>query len=488
MSDLTFKTATELSTLLASGALSSVDIANACLDRAEATEPSVAAFNSLDKAHVLAQANASDKRRKDGKALGPLDGVPVALKDVIAEKNQPLTASSKMLANFVSPYDAHVTGLLKGQGAVLTGRCNLDEFAMGSSTENSGFAPSKNPWDTACVPGGSSGGSAACVAAGQVPISLGSDTGGSIRQPAAFCGVVGVKPTYGLVSRYGLIAFASSLDQIGPFARTVEDSALLLDAIMGHDNRDSTSLKVEPPKCLEAVKTSAGKKFRVGVPKEYFIDGLDPEIMTAVRGAIDWYAAQGCEIVEVSLPTTELAVPVYYILAPAEASSNLSRYDGIRYGHRAKEFKDAIDLYFQSRAEGFGPEVKRRIILGTYALSSGYYDAFYLKAQKVRTLIRKDFENAFAQCDFLLTPTTPSPAFKFGEKTEDPLSMYLNDIFTINVNLAGLPGLSLPCGLSSSGLPLGMQLIGPAFGEGTLLAAAHQYEQAHDWVKLHPSL
>lgn len=488
MSDLIFKTATELSALLDAGETSSVEVTKAFLTRSEQVESKVKSYNSLDQAHVLAQANASDHRRKGGKALGSLDGIPIALKDVIAEKGQPLTASSQMLKDFVSPYDAHVTEQLKGQGVVLTGRCNLDEFAMGSSTENSGFEPSRNPWNTDCVPGGSSGGSAACVAANEVPLSLGSDTGGSIRQPAAFCGVVGMKPTYGLVSRYGLIAFASSLDQIGPFAHTVDDAAMLLQAIVGHDHRDSTSFKREVPDYTKSIADAADRKFTLGVPKEYFGDGLEPEVRSAVQKAVDWYAANGCEIVEVSLPTTELAVPVYYIIAPAEASSNLSRYDGIRYTHRSKDAKDAIDIYYKSRAEGFGPEVKRRIILGTYALSSGYYDAFYLKAQKARTLIRNDFNEAFTKCDALLTPTTPTPAFKFGEKADDPLAMYLSDIFTINVNLAGIPALSLPCGFSSSGLPIGLQVIGPAFQEANLLAVAKKYEQAHSWTAKKPEI
>lgn len=481
-------TAAELAALLESDQVSSVELTRALLARAEAVEPQVHAFNSLDQAFALDQAEASDARRAAGKALGALDGVPVAVKDVIAVKDQPLTASSKMLANFVSPYDAHVTELLKAQGAVLFGRCNLDEFAMGSSTENSGFAPSRNPWDTARVPGGSSGGSAACVAAGEAPLALGSDTGGSIRQPAAFCGLVGLKPTYGLVSRYGLIAFASSLDQIGPFSRTVEDAALLLQAIAGHDGRDSTSFHADIPDYRAALTAGDDKPLRLGVPKEYFGEGLDSEIRAAVDKAIAWYGANGAEIVEVSLPTTELAVPVYYIIAPAEASSNLSRYDGIRYGHRSAAAQDAIDIYAKSRAEGFGPEVKRRIILGTYALSSGYYDAFYLKAQKVRTLIRDDFNGAFAQCDALLTPTTPTTAFRFGDKTDDPLAMYLNDIFTINVNLAGLPALSMPCGFSSEGLPIGLQIIAPALREATLLRVAHRYEQAHDWHTRMPSV
>ncbi|MEO0794704.1 MAG: Asp-tRNA(Asn)/Glu-tRNA(Gln) amidotransferase subunit GatA [Verrucomicrobiota bacterium] len=481
MPELYEHTAVELIQLLESGQTSARDIMSAFLDRTNAVESQINAFNAFDADDALRQAEASDSRRKDGTSLGLLDGIPVALKDVIAVKDQPLTASSKILQEFVSPYDSHVTELLKQQGAVLFGRLNLDEFAMGSSTENSGFQRTSNPWNLDCVPGGSSGGSAAAVAALEAPLTLGSDTGGSIRQPAAFCGVVGMKPTYGLVSRYGLIAFASSLDQIGPFTRTVEDAAILLQGIVGHDRRDSTSIKMEVPDYRAALGQSADKKWRLGIPKEYFGDGLDPEVRAAVDTAIKTYESQGHEIIEVSLPTTDLAVPVYYIIAPAEASSNLSRYDGIRYGHRSDNARNAIDVYYKSRAEGFGAEVKRRIILGSYVLSSGYYDAYYLKAQKARTIIRNDFNAAFEKCDALLTPTTPTAAFKAGEKTSDPLSMYLSDIFTINVNLAGLPGISVPCGFTSDGLPIGLQVIGQAFKEADLLSIAHAYERQHNW-------
>jgi aspartyl-tRNA(Asn)/glutamyl-tRNA(Gln) amidotransferase subunit A len=405
---------------------------------------------------------------------------------VIAVTGQPLTASSRMLANFVSPYDATVTTKLKNAGAVLWGRLNLDEFAMGSSTENSAFGPTGNPWDPARVPGGSSGGSAAALAAGAAIATLGSDTGGSIRQPAALCGVVGMKPTYGLVSRYGLIAFASSLDQIGPFARTVEDAATVLAAIAGHDERDSTSFKAEIPDYRAELRARRGP-WKLGIPREYFGEGLDPEIGAAVEQAIAFYKAQGCEIREVSLPHTRYCLDTYYIIATAEASSNLARYDGIRYGHRSKAAKDVIDLYFQSRAEGFGAEVKRRIILGTYVLSSGYYDAYYLRAQKVRTLIRRDFLNAYKEVDALITPTSPVPAFKIGEKT-DPLALYLCDIYTIGVNLAGLPGISVPCGFTKGGLPIGLQLIGQPFQEANLFAIAHAYERAHEWSRQTPKL
>ena len=484
--ELHFKPVAELATLLAAKKISSRELTQAIVARTKALDAKVKAFNSYDEADALAQADASDRRRAAGEARGPLEGIPIGLKDVISVAGQPLTASSKMLANFVSPYDSTVTEKLKHAGAVAWGRLNLDEFAMGSSTENSAFHTTCNPWDLSRVPGGSSGGSAAALAAGEACATLGSDTGGSIRQPAALCGVVGLKPTYGLVSRYGLIAFASSLDQIGPFTRTVEDAAITLGCIAGHDPRDSTSFKTEIPDYRAELKKRRGP-WKIGIPKEYFGAGLDPEVAAAVEKAIAFYRGQGCEIKEVSLPHTEYGVGVYYIIATAECSSNLARYDGIRYGHRAKEAKDIVDLYFQSRAEGFGAEVKRRIILGTYVLSSGYYDAFYLRAQKVRTLIRQDFLNAYKEVDAILTPTAPTPAFKRGEKS-DPLAMYLCDVYTIGVNLAGLPGLSLPCGFSSGGLPIGLQLIGQPFREAELLSIAHAYEQAHDWHTRHPKL
>ncbi|MSU65144.1 MAG: Asp-tRNA(Asn)/Glu-tRNA(Gln) amidotransferase subunit GatA [Opitutus sp.] len=486
MSELIFKTIAEHSAGLAAKRYSAVDLMKAVVARTMAVEGRVRAFNSFDEAGALAQAAASDARRSAGQARGPLDGIPIGLKDVIAVAGQPLTASSKMLANFVSPYDATVTVKLKQAGAVLWGRLNCDEFAMGSSTENSAFHPTGNPWDPTRVPGGSSGGSAAALAAGEATATLGSDTGGSIRQPAAFCGVVGLKPTYGLVSRFGLIAFASSLDQIGPFARTVEDTALVLEAIAGHDPLDSTSFRANVPDYRAELGARSGP-WRLGIPKEYFGAGLDPEIGAAVEKAIAFYRAQGCEIKEVSLPHTQYCLDTYYIIATAEASSNLARYDGIRYGHRSKNAKDTVDLYFQSRAEGFGAEVKRRIILGTYVLSSGYYDAYYLRAQKVRTLIRQDFINAYREVDVLITPTSPIPAFKLGEKT-DPLALYLCDIYTIGVNLAGLPGISVPCGFTKGGLPIGMQLIGQPFNEAGLLAIARSYEQAHEWNTKHPNL
>ncbi len=485
-SEFFFQSITQLAAALEGKTLSSIELTRAVVARTKAVEGRVHAFNSVDEPDALAQAAESDARRAAGQARGPLDGIPIGLKDVIAVAGQPLTASSKMLANFVSPYDATVTAKLKNAGAVLWGRLNCDEFAMGSSTENSAFGPTHNPWDLTRVPGGSSGGSAAALAAGEVLAALGSDTGGSIRQPAALCGVVGLKPTYGLVSRYGLIAFASSLDQIGPFARTVEDAAIVLGAIAGHDERDSTSFKTEIPDYRAELKKRTGP-WRLGIPKEYFADGLDPEIGAAVEQAIAFYKKLGCEIKEVSLPHTRYCLDTYYVIATAEASSNLARYDGIRYGHRSKNATDIVDLYFQSRAEGFGAEVKRRIILGTYVLSSGYYDAYYLRAQKVRTLIRNDFLAAFREVDALITPTSPMPAFKIGEKA-DPLALYLCDIYTIGVNLAGLPGINVPCGFTKSGLPIGAQIIGQPFRESELLAVAQAYEQAHDWKTKMPSL
>ena len=487
-SELIFKPAAELAALLAAKQLSSVELTQALIARTRAVDDRVRAFNSFDEADALAQARASDARRAAGQARGALDGLPVGFKDVIAVAGQPLTCSSRMLANFVSPYDATVTRKLKDAGAIPWGRLNMDEFAMGSSTENSAFHQTANPWDLERVPGGSSGGAAAAVAAGEAPLALGSDTGGSVRQPASFCGVVGLKPTYGLVSRYGLVAFASSLDQIGPLARTVEDVAMLLGAIAGHDPLDSTSYPAPVPDYCAELRVRPGP-WKLGVPKEYFGAGLDAEVGGAVQAAIEFYRGTGCEIREVSLPVaSSYAVAAYYIIATAEASSNLARYDGVRYGHRAAEATGAVDLYFKSRAEGFGPEVKRRIILGTHMLSSGYYDAYYLRAQKVRTLIRNDFLRAFQEVDALLAPVAPTAAFKIGEKASDPLAMYLSDIYTISLNLAGLPGLSIPCGFTRGGLPVGLQVIGQPFQEARLLAIARAYEQGHGWRGRHPTL
>jgi aspartyl-tRNA(Asn)/glutamyl-tRNA(Gln) amidotransferase subunit A len=487
MSDaLHYQSITELSAALQARRISAVDLMQAVIARTQAVEDRVHAFNSYDVEDALAQARASDERRARGEARGPLDGIPIGLKDVIAVNGQPLTASSRMLKNFVSPYDATVTQRLRAAGAICWGRLNMDEFAMGSSTENSAFGPTANPYALDCVPGGSSGGSAAAVAAGETIVSLGSDTGGSIRQPASFCNVVGLKPTYGLVSRYGLIAFASSLDQIGPFGRSVEDTAIVLGAIAGHDPRDSTSWRADVPDYRAALQSRRGP-WRIGIPREYFGEGLDPEVAASVQAAVRFYESQGCTVKDVSLPHTEYGIGVYYIIATAECSSNLARFDGIRYGHRSKDAKDAVEIYSKSRAEGFGAEVKRRIILGTYVLSSGYYDAYYLRAQKVRTLIRQDFLNAYRDVDVILTPTAPTPAFRRGAKA-DPLAMYLCDIYTIGVNLAGLPAVSVPCGFSADGRPIGMQLIGQPFGEAELLAMAHTYERAHAWGQRRPTL
>ena len=488
-------TIAELSGLLDRGALSSVELMKAVIARTKSVDGRVLAFNSYDEEDAMAQARASDARRAKAKGSGSgaasrLEGIPVGIKDVISVAGQPLTASSRILEGFVSPYDATVTRKLKAAGAICWGRLNLDEFAMGSSTENSAFATTSNPWDLERVPGGSSGGSAAALAAGEAVATLGSDTGGSIRQPAALCSVVGLKPSYGRVSRYGLIAFASSLDQIGPFARSVEDAATVLGAIAGHDPRDSTSLRQEVPDYNRGVSDLAksGRRWKLGIPREYFGEGLDPEVGAAVQAAIGEYRRMGCEVREVSLPHTKYAIGAYYIIATAECSSNLARFDGVRYGHRSKDAKDAIDLYFKTRAEGFGPEVKRRIILGTYVLSSGYYDAYYLRAQKVRTLIRRDFLDAYRDVDVIVTPTSPTPAFRKGEKAADPLAMYLNDIYTIGVNLAGLPGMSLPCGFTAGGLPIGLQLIGQPFKETELLAVASAYEQRTEWHLRRPRL
>ena len=485
MAELYYQTIGDLSARLARRELSAVELIKVFIARTKGLEPRLHAFNSYDEADALSSAAASDARRAAGQTLGPLDGIPVGLKDLIAVKDQPLTASSKILQNYVSPYDATAARKLKEAGAVLFGRLNCDEFAMGSSNENSAFGPVSNPWDLSRVPGGSSGGSAAALAAGEVSASLGSDTGGSVRQPAALCGVVGLKPTYGLVSRYGLVAYASSLDQIGPFGRTTEDVSLLLRAIAGHDPLDSTSCKAGVPDYPATLRQPAPK--RLGIPKEYFGAGLDAEVGAAVDAAVKFYRDRGCEVREISLPHTKYCLDAYYVIATAEASSNLARFDGVRYGHRSKAATDAIELYAKSRAEGFGAEVKRRIILGTYVLSSGYYDAYYLRAQKVRTLIRRDFLRAFEQVDALITPTSPIPAFRLGEKA-DPLALYLCDIYTIGVNLAGLPALSLPCGFTKTGLPIGLQIIGPPFKEPDLLALAHTYEQAHDWHRRTPAL
>lgn len=476
-------TISELTARLGRREVSAREALQSCLDQLDRVDPQVKAFLSVDRTDAHAQADAADQALAAGvcHAQKPLLGVPIALKDVLAHQGQPLNCASKILGRFVSPYDATVVARLKEAGAVLFGRLNMDEFAMGSSTENSAFWTTLNPWDTTRIPGGSSGGCAAAVAANEAFATIGSDTGGSIRQPAALCGCVGVKPTYGLVSRFGLVAFASSLDQIGPFTKSVTDSATILGVIAGHDPKDSTSIPQPVPNYASALGATSLKGLRLGVVKEFQIGGLDPAVKAATDAAVRHYASLGAEIVEVSLPHSDYAAATYYIIAPAEASANLARFDGIRYGARV-DGADPAELNSRTRGAGFGAEVKRRIILGTYVLSSGYYDAFYLRAQKVRTLIRQDFLKAFEQVDAILSPTTPTPAFKVGEKSADPLQMYLSDIFTISCNLAGIAGISIPCGFSAAPkLPLGLQLLARPFGEETLFRLAHAYEQSTPW-------
>ena len=475
----------EAAELLASGRVSSVELTRAVLDRIEAVDDRTGAFVTVTGETALEQARAADERISAGDA-GLLTGVPMLLKDNMCTRGVRTTCSSRMLEDFVPTYDATVARRLYDEGAVLVGKGNLDEFAMGSSTENSAFFPTCNPWDLDRVPGGSSGGPAAAVAADECIYSLGSDTGGSIRQPAALCGVVGLKPTYGLVSRYGLIAFASSLDQIGPITKDVRDSAIVLNAIAGHDPRDSTSIAVEPPDYTRAL-TSDVEGLRVGVPSEYFVEGMEPGVELAVRDAIRVFEDLGAVVEEVSLPHTPFALAVYYIIAPSEASANLARYDGVKYGFSSQEAESMWDALEKTRQHGFGPEVKRRIMLGTYALSAGYYDAYYLKAQQVRTLIRRELDRAFKTLDVIVAPTSPSVAFRHGEKLDDPVQMYLNDVFTQPANIAGIPAISVPGGMSE-GLPVGLQLMAPYLGEATLLRAAHAYEQATDWHTLRPSL
>ncbi len=480
--DLTSLSISALREKLVAREVSPLDALDALDARISAVDDKVHGFLSRDLALAKAHAAKADLSL-------PLGGVPIAIKDVINVTGEPCTCGSRMLLPYRAPYDATVIAKLRAAGAIPFGRANMDEFAMGSSTENSAFGPTHNPWDLTRTPGGSSGGSAAVVAADEAFAALGSDTGGSIRQPAALCGIVGVKPTYGRVSRYGLTAFASSLDQIGPFTKTVRDAALILDVISGKDPMDSTSLD-QPVPAHTALLGRDIRGMKLGMPREYFIDGIDPQVDAAVRAAIRHYESLGAEIVEVSLPNTEHAVGVYYIIATAECSANLARFDGVRYGHRA-ESSGLLDHYGRTREEGFGPEVKRRIILGTYVLSSGYYDAYYLRAQKVRTLIRDDFTRAFAQCDAIVCPTSPEPAFKLGDRADDPLKMYLADIFTIATNLAGIPGLSLPCGFAEvdgKKLPIGLQLLGQPLDEPRLLQIAHAYEQSTDWHKARPGL
>ncbi|MDD5200796.1 MAG: Asp-tRNA(Asn)/Glu-tRNA(Gln) amidotransferase subunit GatA [Terrimicrobiaceae bacterium] len=479
---------TDLQARLRARELSPLDALDAIESRIAAVDPQVQAYLSRDLEAARSEAERAD-------VTLPLGGVPIGIKDVINVTGQPCTAGSKMLESYRAPYDATVIAKLRAAGAIPFGRLNMDEFAMGSSTENSAFHPTRNPWDLTRIPGGSSGGSAAAVAAREAFAALGSDTGGSIRQPAALCGCVGLKPTYGRVSRYGLVAFASSLDQIGPLARTTRDCGLLLNAISGRDPMDSTSLDEPVGDCTALLghDINGERRFRLGIPKEYFVDGMDPQVRAAVEAAIKHCESLGAELVEVSLPHTEFAVGVYYIIATAEASANLARFDGVRYGHRAEAPKDLLDHYKRTREEGFGGEVKRRIILGTYVLSSGYYDAYYLRAQKVRTLIRRDFTAAFEKVDALVCPTSPDLAFKLGERTDDPLRMYLADIFTIAANLAGICGVSVPCGFGSSEtdgvrLPIGLQFLGKPFDEARLLQVAHAYEQSTGWHKASPPL
>lgn len=469
----------QLHHLLKQRTVSSREATEAFLARIETTDSRINAFITVVADHALAAADAADRRIADGDCA-PLTGIPLALKDIFLTEGVRTTCASRMLQEFIAPYDATAWARLKKQGAVLLGKLNQDEFAMGSSSENSAFGPTRNPWDIERIPGGSSGGSAAAIAAQQAIATLGTDTGGSIRQPASHCGCVGLKPTYGRVSRYGVIAYASSLDQVGPVTRDVTDAALLLQSIAGHDPLDSTSIDQAVPDYTASLKNDI-KGLKIGLPKEYFIDGLDSDVQRSMDTAIDHLRSQGAEFVEVSLPHTRYAVACYYLIATAEASSNLARYEGVRFGHRAGDSQGLLEMMMQSRAEGFGAEVKRRIMLGTYALSSGYYDAYYLKAQKVRTLIQRDFTEAFANVDILLTPVAPTPAFKISEKSADPLQMYLSDIFTIPVNLAGICGISVPARPSSTGLPIGLQLIGRPFGEETILRAAYSFEQTTDW-------
>ncbi|MBE2232034.1 MAG: Asp-tRNA(Asn)/Glu-tRNA(Gln) amidotransferase subunit GatA [Anaerolinea sp.] len=500
MSDELFRlTIHEAAALLRQREISSVELTQAVLERIVAVDNAVKAYLSLMPEAALESAAEADRRlaaADDPASLPPLLGIPLAIKDVIQVAGAPTTCGSKMLEDFVAPYEATVIGKLRRAGAVLLGKTNTDEFAMGSSTENSAFVTTRNPWDLSRVPGGSSGGSAAAVAADECLAALGSDTGGSVRQPASLCGVVGIKPTYGRVSRYGLTAFASSLDQIGCLAKDVTDAAILLQAIAGHDPLDSTSMDAAVPDYVAALglaRSETGQSggvelhgLRVGVPREYFIDGMQPAVQQAVTAAIDTLAALGAQVQEISLPHTQYALPVYYLIAPAEASANLARYDGVRYGLRHPDAQTMWEGFKLTRGAGFGPEVKRRIMLGAYALSAGYYDAYYLKAQQVRTLLKRDFDLAFQQVDVIACPVSPTTAFQVGEKADDPMSMYLADVFTLSLNLAGNCGLSVPCGFDPQGLPIGLQLIGPAFGESTILRAAYAYEQATDWRARRP--
>jgi len=481
-------TATTLRNDIAAGRLSAVEVCRAALERIETVNGSLNAFNLIAGERALARAQEIDRRRAAGESSGPLAGVPIAIKDNIDVRGMLTTASSRILRDFFPPYDATVVRRLEGAGAVIVGKTNCDEFAMGSSNENSAFGPVHNPWALDRIPGGSSGGSAAAVAARCAPVALGSDTGGSIRQPAACCGVVGLKPSYGRVSRYGLLAFASSLDQIGPFARTVADAATVLAVIAGADPCDATT-STEPVPDFAAALTGRVNDIRIGVPRAFVTEGVDDQVRRAYEAALERLRAEGATLVDIDLPHAKYAVPVYYLVCTAEASSNLARYDGVKYGYRSSAGKDSLkEMYSRTRDEGFGPEVKRRIMLGTYVLSAGYYDAFYLKALQVRTLLRRDYDQAFERTDVIAMPTMPTPAFKLGEKTDDPLQMYLADVFTVSANLAGLPGISVPCGFSNEGLPIGFQLTGRMFDEATLLRVAAAYERETDWHRRVPSL
>ncbi len=479
-------TAHELHDLLIKKEISAIEINEAVFDRIASVEEKVGAYLNRTMERALAQSRVVDGQIRKGEKISPLSGIPIAIKDNMCTDGITTTAGSKILANFIPPYSATVVKKLDAAGASMVGKTNLDEFAMGSSTENSAFFTTRNPWDTGRVPGGSSGGSAAAVAAGEAVCALGSDTGGSIRLPASFCGVVGMKPTYGAVSRFGLIAYASSLDQIGPFARDVTDCALMLNIICGHDPLDSTSANFQIPDYTGFLVNDA-RGMRIGVPEEYMAEGIDPEVRDVIRKAMALLESLGANVEYTTLPHTEYALSTYYLIATAEASSNLARYDGVRYGLRAEEAEDIIDMFTKTRSRGFGSEVKRRIMLGTYALSAGYYDAYYLKALKVRTLIKEDFDRAFEKYDLLISPVSPTTAFRIGEKTDDPLQMYLSDVCTISVNLAGIPGISIPCGFAG-GLPVGLQLMGRHFNEGALLRAAYTFEQNTDYHKRFPEL
>ena len=476
----------ELLSRLERGDLSTVEVVKTHLNRIHECDPQVQSFLSFHDDEAIARAEEIDQRRVQGTKLGPLAGLPIAVKDVLCMKGKPTTCASRMLESYHPPYDAHVVEQLHKADAIILGKTNMDEFAMGSSTENSAFRSTRNPWNLQCTPGGSSGGSAACVAAQMTPFSIGSDTGGSIRQPASYCGVVGMKPTYGRVSRYGLVAFASSLDQIGPFANDVQGSALLLESIAGYDQRDSTSLNVPVPAYTRTLE-NGWENLKIGIVKEHYQEGLDPQVEQAVQDALQVYRSLGAEIKEISLPHAKYSVATYYIIAPSEASSNLARYDGVHYGYRSDHFDNMIDMYASSRGEAFGNEVKRRIMLGTFALSSGYADQYYVKALKIRRLIRNDYDEAFQHVDVIAGPVTPTAAFKLGEKTENPLEMYLTDIYTIGTNLAGLPGISIPAGMTKQGLPIGLHIQAPPLEEDRLFRVARLFERETDWHTKRPA-